>query len=586
MKTLYVSVANKIATYQKRCGAIVCGNSDYQIKFAFDAEWAEHTKKTARFVWRGQYFDVEFTGDTCNVPVISGTTTVEVGVYAGDLETTTGAEIPCRRSILCKGGKPHPETGQHYTNEAVAAAKAAKASEENAAASEAAAKTSEENASASATASANSASQAQSSATEAAESATQAQECMEITQGIAADYENIDGRISRNSKRISNLEKGITPSPFETDATVARTKAIPATSLPYALLQKVGGMSYAGDFSGLRSAAVTKVRTIGKNLLNYSYSGTVTQKGVTFTRKADGGISVTGTPTDAASTSLCTDGILPQGIRNLHVSMFGEFSNLAVRVQLKNAAKKQIKLDDHTTNVSIDIEGKYPTAAFYSVWIARKKDGIQCSGTIYPMLSIEMPTEFEQYKELTHFDIPADVQALEGYGLGISADVNNHINWDDDGKAVFNRAVKSFVISSADVTGVSFTYDDIIYYKVPKPTDALDYYKYSNHYLTDAEFSTTDWGDASNIGKTSGYASEKHYWFGFEQGTTLAQAQAALAGKTIVYQLATTDVTDIPKLITLDNIIEVAGGGTLWFENQYNLAPASTVTYQTKEETV
>jgi hypothetical protein len=145
MNTLRINVANKIATYHRRDGSIVCGNSDYQIKFVFDEEWADRANKTARFIWGGQYYDVEFEGDTCNVPVITGTDEVEVGVYAGDLNTTTGATIECVRSILCKGGAPHPETGQHYTAEAVAAAEAAKASEE-------AAKSSKEEAAASAAA--------------------------------------------------------------------------------------------------------------------------------------------------------------------------------------------------------------------------------------------------------------------------------------------------------------------------------------------------------------------------------------------------------------------------------------------------
>lgn len=582
-KTLYVSVANKIATYQKRCGSIVCGNSDYQIKFTFDDEWSAYATKTARFVWRGQYFDVEFTGDTCNVPVISGTTTVEVGVYAGDLETTTGAEIPCVLSILCKGGAPHPETGQHYTNEAVAAATAAKASEENAAASEAASKTSEENASASATASANSASRAQASETAATESASHAQDCMEITQGIAADYENIDARITRNSQRITNLEKGIVPSPFVTDSTVARVKAVPSTSLSYALLQKVGGMSYAGDFSGLRSAAVTRVVSIGNNFLTFP-EASKHQAGVTYTAQADGGVAVKGTPTQASSFTL--NEIYVAGLDGFWIASFGDFNNVVTRINLKSASGSLMSENVHANNPFYVDLASYPTAVTAQIQIARRASGVETGGTIYPMLSLQKPTEYDPYQELTTFPIPEAVQSLEGYGLGISSDVNNHIIWDNEGKSVFNRAVKSFVISSADVTGVSFTYDDIIYYKVPKPTDALDYYKYSNHYLTDAEFSTTDWGDASNIGKTSGYASEKHYWFGFEQGTTLAQAQAALAGKTIVYQLVTPEVTDISDLITPDNIIEVAGGGTIWFENSHNLAPASTVTYQTKEEAV
>ena len=128
MKTLQVNVANKVATYMKRSGCIVCGNSNYRIQFTFDAEWADYPNKTARFIWNGQYFDQEFEGDTCPVPMIQRATLVSVGVYAGDLRTTTPASIECLPSILCAGGSPHPETGQHYSNEAKAAAEEAKKS--------------------------------------------------------------------------------------------------------------------------------------------------------------------------------------------------------------------------------------------------------------------------------------------------------------------------------------------------------------------------------------------------------------------------------------------------------------------------
>jgi len=124
---LHIAVNNKIAAYSKRDGYIVCGNSDYKVKFTFDEEWAEHEEKTARFIWNGQYFDVVFTGDTCDVPVITNADSVLIGVYAGDLRTTTSASIGCKRSVLCGGEKPNPGTGQHYTNEAKAAAEEAKA---------------------------------------------------------------------------------------------------------------------------------------------------------------------------------------------------------------------------------------------------------------------------------------------------------------------------------------------------------------------------------------------------------------------------------------------------------------------------
>lgn len=127
MGTLNIIVNKKIATYLKRDGDIVCGNSDYQAKFTFDEEWAAHNKKTARFKWNGQYFDVDFTGDTCSVPVITNASAVTVGVYAGDLKTTTEAIIGAKRSVLCGDAVPNPGTGQHYTNEAKAAAEEAKA---------------------------------------------------------------------------------------------------------------------------------------------------------------------------------------------------------------------------------------------------------------------------------------------------------------------------------------------------------------------------------------------------------------------------------------------------------------------------
>lgn len=127
MKTLHINVIDKIATYQRRDGEIVCGNSDYQIEFTFDSEWAEHTTKTARFIVNGQYTDVDFTGDTCTAPIISNTDKVTVGVYAGNLCTSTPAIINCTPSILCGSGEQAPESAEQYTNEAKAAADRAEA---------------------------------------------------------------------------------------------------------------------------------------------------------------------------------------------------------------------------------------------------------------------------------------------------------------------------------------------------------------------------------------------------------------------------------------------------------------------------
>lgn len=101
-----VTVADKKARAEKH-EPLVCGNSDYIVKFKFDAEWTGYDVKTARFIFSDHsYIDVVFRGDECAVPVLKNTHEVLVGVYAGDLKTTTPAYLRAYRSILCGEGAP------------------------------------------------------------------------------------------------------------------------------------------------------------------------------------------------------------------------------------------------------------------------------------------------------------------------------------------------------------------------------------------------------------------------------------------------------------------------------------------------
>ncbi len=123
-----VSVRGKIASAPKDT-EYVCGNSDYIIHFDFSEEWKAHDLKTARFKYNGTYREKVFNGNECPVPIISDTFGIEVGVYAGNLETTTAAYIPAKKSILCEEGLPADPPSDVYaqlvslTEEARAAAK-------------------------------------------------------------------------------------------------------------------------------------------------------------------------------------------------------------------------------------------------------------------------------------------------------------------------------------------------------------------------------------------------------------------------------------------------------------------------------
>lgn len=120
-----INVTNRVATHLKKGGFVVCGNTDYVVEFLFDSEWDGHEEKTARFIWNDKYQDVKFTGNTCPMPAVHRADHVSVGVYAGELCTTTPAVIPCQRSILCGSDTPHEENEAPWASVAQEAAKAA-----------------------------------------------------------------------------------------------------------------------------------------------------------------------------------------------------------------------------------------------------------------------------------------------------------------------------------------------------------------------------------------------------------------------------------------------------------------------------
>lgn len=110
-----VDVSNKIAKLKDKSVVGVCGNSDYVVHFNFDEEWNAYETKTARFKWGGAFTDVVFDGNECPMPIIYNTNTLEIGVYAGELHTTTAAVVYMKKSVLCDSGVPVDPTPDVYS---------------------------------------------------------------------------------------------------------------------------------------------------------------------------------------------------------------------------------------------------------------------------------------------------------------------------------------------------------------------------------------------------------------------------------------------------------------------------------------
>lgn len=106
---IWIQIKDKVA---KTMGEpmVVCDNSDYILRFEFDAPWDAHPLKTARFCFVSEgerkYIDLPFSGDQVEMPTFHSIQGLQVGVYAGDLQTTTPAYLPCTPSI--RHGSPAP----------------------------------------------------------------------------------------------------------------------------------------------------------------------------------------------------------------------------------------------------------------------------------------------------------------------------------------------------------------------------------------------------------------------------------------------------------------------------------------------
>lgn len=212
----------------------VCDNTEYIAVFDFDAEWDGVDPKTARFVYGEEHQDIVFTGNRCEIPRISDVNSMRVGVFAGNLVTTTPAQVICRKSILGNSGppaEPAPDVYAQIMEVAFpAAVAAAEESARQAAESEQKAEAAETNAEQSAKNAAESAenlSTAEKNAKESAEQAKTSETNTKTSEGNAKTSENnakasetaASGSASSATLAKENAEKA------KTDAEAAATRA-------------------------------------------------------------------------------------------------------------------------------------------------------------------------------------------------------------------------------------------------------------------------------------------------------------------------------------------------------------------------
>jgi hypothetical protein len=158
--------------------------------------------------------------------------------------------------------------------------------------------------------------------------------------------------------------------------------------------------------------------------------------------------------------------------------------------------------------------------------------------------------------------IPEAVQALEGYGEGVSVTCFNYIDFE---KKQFIKRMGKIDLGTLEW----YISSDKVFF-TPLPAG----------FIKRAYMVSNDYGKTSN--------KDKNIWLGSainirdDSITTAAELKTVLSGVMLYCEFKEPVITDISHLLSDDNYIPVEGGGTITMVNEHSFAVPSTIEYTVK----
>ncbi|MBO7342959.1 MAG: hypothetical protein J6U45_02820, partial [Alistipes sp.] len=440
---------------------------------------------------------------------------------------------------------------------------------------------------------------------------------------VRGQIKQTNEKMSAMKKRITNLEQGIIPSPFETDNTVAYHKDVPENVLPYAEVSMVGG--------------VTRKCT---NLIPYPYAEmSAFLNGGNMVANEDGSVSFSGTPTSISYLYLYK-GVPLKGTVTLSVS--GTFRNMRCFLTLKD--KNGSVIYDNSAEPSLTCNlNDYPSATTMEVMFIRSSNNVAISGTCYPMLNegtTVLPyepyfsglrsapvTEIESvganlipfkdqeftlqgvtfkckngaliingtvsgeisslnvlFKNNLKFELPAGTYSAKSQGATSSCYIRRYS--DNTQFALISKSTREAVFTLEEPTELyvsfymynqSFNNEDQ-QIMLNKGSTALPYKPYREPIsfpIPSAVQALDGYGEGNpdNAEEYNAIICENGKWKYIHKGDIEDNAWGSLA---------TTEITDISDILSDDNFIGVEAGGTVTMLNEHEYAVPSEITYQIK----
>lgn len=461
----------------------------------------------------------------------------------------------------------------------------------------------------------------------------------DASEELFGDFNGLSNRVEQNSKRIYNLEQGIDPDPFITDDTVAYQKAVPSSALPYAALERLGGMSHKSK-NLARTMNVTQFVGVGERVkvqytdgsAKFTFTGFTGERSSLLTMDYTQVLLSAGTYTISAQVdkSVSSGFSFAFYLRNMDAGtndFTHEFStssicqctftvssdtNFAWGFYLYNASTNTPITDEYTVNVML-AEGStaLPFEPYFEgirntpLWDIRTTganlwDIGSVSFTKTKQLDLPTVLPAGRYAISTNWvtessedAVAANIQYTDGTYLGLLKMSRTYTERTFEATKPFSAVM--FYSAGSGVTastGVSCTiYDIMLYASESTATDKIPYQPYFDETiaLPDSLISLVSqngygMGISNDVNNHFNFISneyvqmcdERNYQSGDEDNPDVITD-----GVKTIYPLDTPIVTELH--IMVDNFIKVGGGGTLTFVNYHEMAVPSTIVYCVKE---
>lgn len=358
------------------------------------------------------------------------------------------------------------------------------------------------------------------------------------------------------------LYSNITPTAGETSVSISKVMLNEGTT----------ALPYEPFFEGLRSAPTEAVESVGVNL--WKPFTTQSLNGVALTVDENGVCTLNGTC--AASANFTVDGgTLDAGTYWLSDNAQGTFSNdnyARVQVHFVATGLSLQTENNHASNKTVVMTLKEPTS--YSRRIRIESGHTYTNCKLYPMLN--RGTTAQPYRPYTRNTLPIPEAVRPAHG--INNEVYDYLDFGEQesvkrvGEAVFDGT--EWWRHVTDDPNPCFT---TVLQTTLNGTPALcSHFKHNNfpYVLPTGTTGVFGWDSSYiNLYFASGHTSVEE-WKAY-----LAEQYANGTPVTVLYELATPEVTDISDILPADNYIGVEGGGTLTFVNEYNYNVPTEVTF-------